>query len=154
MIRVEPGTFTMGSPTSEATRFSDETQHQVTLTKPFYLGKYEVTQAQYEAVMSGNTNGLNPEIKLIYPASATSSASTVWANTWYTGPANLAIDSNSTVSTSWTLNDMGWLEVDLGKEYEIHGVSITWGGHVMAAQQIFTRMELKSLASSVFRMLI
>ena len=28
--------------------------HQVTLTKGFYLGKYEVTQAQYAAVMAGN----------------------------------------------------------------------------------------------------
>ena len=32
-----------------------ETEHNVTLTKGFYLGKYEVTQAQYEAVMTGNT---------------------------------------------------------------------------------------------------
>ena len=31
----------------------------MTLTKGFYLGKYEVTQAQYEAVMSGNTDGLS-----------------------------------------------------------------------------------------------
>ena len=60
MIWVEPGTFTMGSPVSEANRQSDETQHNVTLTKGFYLGKYEVTQAQYEAVMTGNTNGLSP----------------------------------------------------------------------------------------------
>jgi formylglycine-generating enzyme required for sulfatase activity len=30
------------------------------LTKGFYLGKYEVTQAQYEAVMTGNTNSLSP----------------------------------------------------------------------------------------------
>jgi formylglycine-generating enzyme required for sulfatase activity len=30
-------------------------QHEVTLTKPFYMGKYEVTQGQYEAVM-----GINP----------------------------------------------------------------------------------------------
>ena len=30
-------------------------EHNVTLTKGFYLGKYEVTQAQYEAVMTGNT---------------------------------------------------------------------------------------------------
>jgi len=55
MIWVEPGTFTMGSPESEADRATHETQHEVTLTKGFYLGKYEVTQAQYEAVMSGNT---------------------------------------------------------------------------------------------------
>ena len=59
MIWVEPGTFTMGSPTTEAGRNSDETEHNVTLTRGFYLGKYEVTQAQYEAVMTGNTDGLS-----------------------------------------------------------------------------------------------
>jgi ELWxxDGT repeat protein len=59
MIRVEPGTFTMGSPTSEVGRGTDEVSHNVTLTKPFYLGKYEVTQAQYQAVMTGNPNGLS-----------------------------------------------------------------------------------------------
>jgi formylglycine-generating enzyme required for sulfatase activity len=55
MIWVEPGSFTMGSPTTETSRQTNETQHEVTLTKGFYLGKYEVTQAQYEAVMTGNT---------------------------------------------------------------------------------------------------
>ena len=59
MLYVEPGTFTMGSPTTEAGRNTSETEHNVTLTKGFYLGKYEVTQAQYEAVMTGNTDGLN-----------------------------------------------------------------------------------------------
>jgi ELWxxDGT repeat protein len=49
MIWVQPGTFTMGQ-TGVA-----EPEHNVTLTKGFYLGKYEVTQAQYEAVMKGNT---------------------------------------------------------------------------------------------------
>jgi formylglycine-generating enzyme required for sulfatase activity len=53
MIWVEPGTFTMGQD-GEATPV-----HEVTLTQGFYLGKYEVTQAQYEAVMTGNTDGLN-----------------------------------------------------------------------------------------------
>ena len=55
MIWVEPGTFMMGSPPTEEGRADDETQHEVTLTKGFYLGKYEVTQAQYKAV-----TGLNP----------------------------------------------------------------------------------------------
>jgi formylglycine-generating enzyme required for sulfatase activity len=59
MIWVEPGTFTMGSPTTEAGRSSSETQHEVTLTQGFYLGKYEVTQAQYEVVMTGNTDSLS-----------------------------------------------------------------------------------------------
>jgi formylglycine-generating enzyme required for sulfatase activity len=60
MIWCPPGTFTMGSPTTEAGRGSDETEHNVSLTKGFYLGKYEVTQAQYEAVMTGNSNNLSP----------------------------------------------------------------------------------------------
>jgi formylglycine-generating enzyme required for sulfatase activity len=59
MIFCPPGTFTMGSPTTEAGRGADETQHEVTLTHGFYLGKYEVTQAQYETVMTGNSEGLN-----------------------------------------------------------------------------------------------
>jgi formylglycine-generating enzyme required for sulfatase activity len=61
MIWVEPGTFTMGSPESEEGRDSDETQHEVTLTEGFYLGQYEVTQAQYEAVMTGNSVSLNAD---------------------------------------------------------------------------------------------
>ena len=60
MIWVDPGTFTMGSPTTEEGRDNVEIQHEVTLTKGFYLGKYEVTQAQYEAVMNGNDDGLSP----------------------------------------------------------------------------------------------
>ena len=59
MLWVEPGTFTMGSPTSEAGHGSNEAEHSVTLTNGFYLGKYEVTQAQYEAVMTGNSNQLS-----------------------------------------------------------------------------------------------
>ena len=60
MIWVQPGSFTMGSPTTEVGRNADrETQHEVTLTQGFYLGKYEVTQAQYEAVMTGNSDGLS-----------------------------------------------------------------------------------------------
>ena len=60
MLWVEPGTFTMGSPTTEAGRQADrEDEHNVTLTKGFYLGKYEVTQAQYEAVMTGVTGDRN-----------------------------------------------------------------------------------------------
>ena len=54
MIYVGPGTFTMGSPSSEEGRMNDETQHRVTLTKGFWLGKYEVTQKQWRSVMGSN----------------------------------------------------------------------------------------------------
>ncbi len=54
MIYVAPGGFTMGSPESEEGRYNDETQHHVTLTKGFWLGKYEVTQAQWKSVIGSN----------------------------------------------------------------------------------------------------
>ena len=61
MIWVEAGTFTMGSPTMEAEQHfvERETRREVTLTNGFYLGKYEITQAQYEAVMTGVSGDLN-----------------------------------------------------------------------------------------------
>ena len=54
MIYVAPGSFTMGSPSSEDGHEDDETQHRVTLTKGYWLGKYEVTQRQWESVMGEN----------------------------------------------------------------------------------------------------
>ncbi|MEW6238625.1 MAG: formylglycine-generating enzyme family protein [Candidatus Omnitrophota bacterium] len=55
MVYIEPGIFMMGSPSSEADRNDNEgPQHVVTITKGFYLGKYPVTQAQWEAVMGSN----------------------------------------------------------------------------------------------------
>ncbi len=54
MVKIKAGSFTMGSPDYEAGRENDEGQHQVTLTDDYYLGKFEVTQAQWEAVMGSN----------------------------------------------------------------------------------------------------
>jgi formylglycine-generating enzyme required for sulfatase activity len=53
LVKIPAGTFLMGSPEDERGNdvFDNETQHQVTLTQDYYLGKYEVTQAQWEAVM-------------------------------------------------------------------------------------------------------
>jgi formylglycine-generating enzyme required for sulfatase activity len=53
-VLVPPGKFQMGSPADQKDRDEDETLHTVTLTRPFYLGKYEVTQAQYEALTGKN----------------------------------------------------------------------------------------------------
>ena len=51
MVLIPAGKFLMGSPASEFGRNDNETQHEVRLTKPFYMGKYEVTQEQWKAVM-------------------------------------------------------------------------------------------------------
>lgn len=52
-VLVPPGKYRMGSPPDEKGkngRYPNETLHEVMLTEPFDLGKYEVTQAQYEAL--------------------------------------------------------------------------------------------------------
>jgi formylglycine-generating enzyme required for sulfatase activity len=54
-VRVRAGTFTMGSPTGEAGRLSEETQHMVTLTRDYLIQTTEVTQGQWVSV-SGGTN--------------------------------------------------------------------------------------------------
>jgi formylglycine-generating enzyme required for sulfatase activity/tRNA A-37 threonylcarbamoyl transferase component Bud32 len=50
-VRVKAGTFMMGSPKDEKDRGGDELQHEVELTKDFFIGVTEVTQKQYRAVM-------------------------------------------------------------------------------------------------------
>jgi len=64
MVWIKPGTFTMGISENELSTFipdvvkdivkEHEMPHQVTLTKGYWLGKYEVTQRQWKAVMESN----------------------------------------------------------------------------------------------------
>ena len=54
LVLIPKGTFMMGSPESEKGRYENETEHEVTISKDYYLGVYEVTQAQYEKVMGNN----------------------------------------------------------------------------------------------------
>lgn len=53
-VLIPAGTFLMGSPEKEVYRNKDEAQHEVTITKPFYLGVHEVTQGQYAKIMGDN----------------------------------------------------------------------------------------------------
>jgi formylglycine-generating enzyme required for sulfatase activity len=50
-VRVKAGTFTMGSPKDEKERPDDEQQHEVEITKDYFIGVTEVTQKQYRTVM-------------------------------------------------------------------------------------------------------
>jgi formylglycine-generating enzyme required for sulfatase activity len=54
LVLIPKGTFMMGSPETEKGRHENETQREVTISKDYYLGVYEVTQAQYEKVMGKN----------------------------------------------------------------------------------------------------
>jgi formylglycine-generating enzyme required for sulfatase activity len=64
------GSFMMGSPAGEVDRNADEVQHQVILTKPFWLGKTPVTRGQWQTVMSVGTiccdEAVNQPISKIY----------------------------------------------------------------------------------------
>jgi sulfatase modifying factor 1 len=68
LVWISPGTFTMGSPDNEALRGGNETQHIVTLSRGFWMGKYEVTQKDYLSVVGSNpsfftpANGYSPDL--------------------------------------------------------------------------------------------
>lgn len=61
MVWCPPGTFMMGSPETEMGHQANETLHQVTLTKGFWIGKYEVTQGQYKAIMGSISSDISTE---------------------------------------------------------------------------------------------
>ncbi len=54
LVLIPAGKFLMGSPETEQERDTNETQHEVTITNPFYMAKCETTQEQYEAIIGGN----------------------------------------------------------------------------------------------------
>jgi len=61
LVLIRPGKFMMGSPAAEKDRNKGEVQHEVTLSKPFYVGVTQVTQAQYQAVMGTNPSNFKGE---------------------------------------------------------------------------------------------
>ena len=54
MVRIPAGKFTMGTPQSEVGRGDDETERSITISKPFYMAKREITQKQYVLMMRPN----------------------------------------------------------------------------------------------------
>src|SRR5262249_46853293 len=55
MVFISPGTFMMGSPTNDLdSNINERPQTQVTLSRGFWIGKYEVTQQEYLSVMNTN----------------------------------------------------------------------------------------------------
>lgn len=60
LILINGGTYLMGSPETEMQRETDEVQHEVTVSD-FYIGRYEVTQKEYEDVMGENPSNFEGE---------------------------------------------------------------------------------------------
>lgn len=57
-VFIQGGSFEMGSPQTEAWRIEDETAHSVTVSD-FYMSRYELTQAEYQAVMGNNPSNFS-----------------------------------------------------------------------------------------------
>jgi len=58
-VSIPAGSFTMGSPPGEAGREPGEVPHVVTMPRSFWMGKFEVTQTEWQAVMGGNPSSFS-----------------------------------------------------------------------------------------------
>jgi len=61
LVYVPPGKFMMGSPKDEKDRRDGEDQHEVRITRGFYMGAYEVTQEEYKKVLGNNPSWFSPD---------------------------------------------------------------------------------------------
>ena len=151
MIWCAPGKFMMGSPKTEVGRFEDEPIHPVSLTKGFWLGKYEITQTQWESVMGENHSRFKGADR---PADNLS-----WddcqrfvnkVNAAFGGRARMPTEaeweyacragSDTPVSGSGNLGDMAWYDANSGNQthvvgknqanhwgfYDMHGNVLEW----------------------------
>ena len=127
MIWCGPGTFMMGSPANEAGRFDDETIHPVKLTKGFWLGKYEVTQAQWESVMGEKRSRFKGPDRPVDSVSWEDCQSFVRkANVALGGVARLPTEaeweyacragSGAAISGNGHLGDMAWYDRNSGSQ--------------------------------------
>jgi formylglycine-generating enzyme required for sulfatase activity len=125
MVSIPAGTFTMGSPTSEANRDSDETQHSVTLSA-FYMGKYQVTQEQYQAVM-----GTNPSN---FKSAVTGESGT---------PVKLPVEQVSWYDALVFCNKLSMME-GLSPAYKISGSTdpAVWGGVPTSSNTTWNAVEI------------
>lgn len=102
--KIAAGSFTMGSPTSESGRESNETQHKVTISNPYYIGVFEVTQQQYALVMGSNPSYFSGEKRPVEQVS------------WNAIRGNTDWPTSSAVSAS---SFMGRLRARTGLEFDL-----------------------------------
>jgi formylglycine-generating enzyme required for sulfatase activity len=98
MMVVPVGSFTMGSPDREQGRSLDESQHRVTIAKPFAVGRFAVTFSEWDAcVADGGCNGYKP-------------ADQGWGR-----------DRRPVINVSWddTKTYLAWLSRKTGKPYRL-----------------------------------
>lgn len=148
MRRIEAGTFDMGSASSGPD--SERPVTRVTISRPFWLGRTEVTQAQWQAVMGSNPSHLKGEDRPVEHVSWTDAMAFAQALTEreraagrlppgyvYTLPTEAqweyACRAGTTGLYPGDLDEMGWFKDNA--VYETHPVALkepnAWGLHDM-----------------------
>lgn len=91
---IPPGSFMMGSPSDEIGHNTDlaETLHGVVLTKPFYIGVFEVTQKQYQLVTGANPSSYKGDMRPVEKVSYSDIRGSVNGTGW---PQHNQVDANS-----------------------------------------------------------
>ena len=91
--RIANGSFTMGCETTETGYYGDEAKpHQVTISKPFYMGVFEVAQKQYELVMGSNPSSYKGDARPVENVSYNSIRGSSEGAKW---PSANSVDSTS-----------------------------------------------------------
>lgn len=111
-VEIPAGKFAMGSPNTEIGHKPTELQHQVTISKTFYMGTCEVTQEQYQQIMGVNPSFFNPKQKKYggtYPDTSKQPVETV---SWYDAVRFCnALSLNQGLSPCYT-NQIGSLTIE------------------------------------------
>ncbi|MCI0463243.1 MAG: bifunctional serine/threonine-protein kinase/formylglycine-generating enzyme family protein [Gemmataceae bacterium] len=122
LVLIPKGTFQMGSPESDKERFTNEHQHEVEITKPFYLGKFEVTKGEFAAFVQATGYKTEAEKggKGGYGIDTKGNWSQKPEYTWR-NPGFEQTDRHPVVNVSW--NDAvvfcEWLSAKEGKKYRL-----------------------------------
>lgn len=127
MVYVSPGTFMMGSLETEKFRNINEVRHEVTLKKPFYIGKTEVTNAQYAVFLNDNSIGEDgilasgnfPTQILVTPGTGEDNCCLNYTDgKWAPAPG---CGNNPAIYVSWfgAVEFCNWLSTVTGNKYQL-----------------------------------
>jgi len=128
VVWIRPSAFIMGSPVGEDPLATNEDQHQVRLTRGFYMSKYQVTQEQYQAVM-----GSNPSYVTTSPE-GNSNKLPVEKVSWYDAIVfcnKLSMEErlNPVYTISGTTNPDGWGPIPTSSNPTWNAVTVNWNAN-------------------------